>query len=379
MVPEGSWTQGSEHIMKRRTFLKGGAVAGATTLIAAIAAPAIAQGAPEIKWRLTSSFPKSLDTIFGTAQTFAKYVADATDNKFQIQTFAAGEIVPGLQALDAVSSATIEMAQTPLYFYIGKEPALAYATGAPFGMNHRHQHSWWSFGGGAELCNEALKPFKTHAILCGNSGTQMGGWFRKEIKTVDDLQGLKFRIAGMGGHVLARLGIVPQQIAGGEVYSALEKGSIDAAEFVGPYDDEKLGFYKVAKYYYFPGWWEGGAMLHMIVNEEKWNALPKQYQAVLNQAGSAAGAWMIEKYDSVNPAALKRLVAGGAELRAFPQPVMEACYKATQDHLNEIAEKSPLFKKTKESHDAYMKEVLFYTQIAENYYDNYLLSKMRKG
>ena len=161
---------------------------------------------------------------FGTAQTFAKYVADATDNKFQIQTFAAGEIVPGLQALDAVSSATVEMAQTPLYFYIGKEPALTYATGAPFGMNHRHQHSWWTFGGGADLCNEALKPFKAHAILCGNSGTQMGGWFRKEIKTVDDLKGLKFRIAGMGGHVLAKLGIVPQQIAGGEVYSALEKG-----------------------------------------------------------------------------------------------------------------------------------------------------------
>src|SRR5206468_3866765 len=260
----------------------GSAVAGAATLVAA---PAIAQGAPEIKWRLTSSFPKSLDTIFGTAQTFAKYVADATDNKFQIQTFAAGEIVPGLQALDAVSTATVEMAQTPLYFYIGKEPALAYATGAPFGMNHRHQHSWWTFGG--------------------------------------------------------------------DVYSALEKGSIDAAEFVGPYDDEKLGFYKVAKYYYFPGWWEGGAMLHMVVNEEKWNALPKQYQAILNQAGTAAGTWMIEKYDSVNPAALKRLVAGGAELRAFPQPVMEACYTATQDHLNEIAEKSALFKKTKESHDAY--------------------------
>ena len=197
-------------------------MAGATTLVAA---PAIAQSAPEIKWRLTSSFPKSLETIYGTAQTFAKYVADATDNKFQIQTFAAGEIVPGLQALDAVSTATVEMAQTPLYFYIGKEPALAYATGAPFGMNHRHQDSWWTFGGGAELCNEALKPLKAHAILCGNSGTQMGGWFRKEIKTVDDLKGLKFRIAGMGGHVLAKLGVVPQQIAGGDVYPALEKGS----------------------------------------------------------------------------------------------------------------------------------------------------------
>jgi TRAP-type mannitol/chloroaromatic compound transport system substrate-binding protein len=383
MAPEGSLRranglamQGSEYIMQRRSFLKGGAVVGATTLVAA---PAIAQSAPEIKWRLTSSFPKSLDTIYGTAQTFAKYVAEATDNKFQIQTFAAGEIVPGLQALDAVSSATVEIAQTPLYFYIGKEPALAYATGVPFGMNHRHQHSWWTFGGGDELCNEALKPFKARAILCGNSGTQMGGWFRKEIKTVDDLNGLKFRIGGMGGHVLARLGVVPQQLAAGDVYPALEKGSLDAVEFVGPYDDEKLGFYKVAKYYYFPGWWEGGAMLHMIVNEGKWDALPRQYQAILNQAGSAAGAWMLEKYDSVNPAALKRLIANGAELRAFPQPVMEASYKATQDHLNELAEKSVLFKKTKESHDAYMKELLFYTQIAENYYDNYLLGKMRKG
>ncbi|MEY9557136.1 TRAP-type mannitol/chloroaromatic compound transport system substrate-binding protein [Bradyrhizobium japonicum] len=292
--------------MKRRTFLKGGAVAGATTLVAA---PAIAQGAPEIKWRLTSSFPKSLDTIYGTAQTFAKYVAEATDNKFQIQTFAAGELVPGLQALDAVSVASVEMAQTPLYFYIGKEPALAYATGAPFGMNHRHQESWWYFGGGADLTNEALKPFKTHAILCGNSGTQMGGWFRKEIKTVDDLKGLKFRIAGMGGHVLARLGIVPQQLAGGDVYAALEKGSIDAAEFVGPYDDEKLGFQKVAKYYYFPGWWEGGAMLHMIVNDEKWASLPKQYQGD-RQSGCLGGrrldAGEIRQRESGGPEAADR-------------------------------------------------------------------------
>src|SRR3954464_6944631 len=168
----------------------------------------------------------------------------------------------------------------------------------------------------------------------------MGGWFRKEIKRVEDLNGLKFRIAGLGGHVLAKLGIVPQQIAGGDVYPALEKGTIDAAEFVGPYDDEKLGFYKVAKYYYFPGWWEGGAMLHMVVNDEKWNSLPKQYQAIVNQAASAAGAWMLEKYDNVNPTALKRLIANGTELRAFPPAVMDACYQATQDHLNEIAEKS---------------------------------------
>ena len=362
--------------MKRRTFLKSAALAGAAT---GVAAPAIAQTAPEIRWRLTSSFPKSLDTIYGTAQMFAKYVAEATDNKFQIQTFAAGEIVPGLQALDAVSSGAVECAQTPLYFYIGKEPTLAFTTGIPFGMNHRHQHSWWSFGGGAEITAEAMKPFKATAILCGNSGTQMGGWFRKEIKTVDDLKGLKFRIGGMGGHVLARLGIVPQQIAAGDVYPSLEKGTLDAAEFVGPYDDEKLGFYKVAKYYYYPGWWEGGAMLHMVVNDEKWASLPKSYQAIVSNAAAAAGAWMLEKYDSVNPAALKRLIANGTELRAFPQPVLEACYKATAEHLADLASKNALFKKALDSHHAYMKEVMFYTQIAENFYDNYLLAALRKG
>ena len=356
--------------MKRRTFLKGGALAGATTLVAA---PAIAQGAPEIKWRLTSSFPKSLDTIFGTAQTFAKYVADATDNKFQIQTFAAGEIVPGLQALDAVSSATVEMAQTPLYFYIGKEPALAYATGAPFGMNHRHQHSWWTFGGGAELCNEALKPFKAHAILCGNSGTQMGGWFRKEIKTPDDLNGLKFRIAGMGGHVLAKLGIVPQQIAGGEVYSALEKGSIDAAEFVGPYDDEKLGFYKVAKYYYYPGWWEGCGQAHNIMNLAKWNELPKPYQNAIITASGDAWGWVIGRYDNLNPPALKRLLAGGAQLRAFPQDVMEACYKSANDVYAELSKTNPMFKKMLDSLVPFRSDSYLWTQVAEMGFDNFMV------
>ena len=358
--------------MKRRTFLKGGAVAAATTLVAA---PAIAQSAPEIKWRLTSSFPKSLDTIFGTAQTFAKYVADATDNKFQIQTFAAGEIVPGLQALDAVGNATVEMAQTPLYFYIGKEPALAYATGAPFGMNHRHQHSWWSFGGGAELCNEALKPFKTHAILCGNSGTQMGGWFRKEIKTVDDLNGLKFRIAGMGGHVLAKLGVVPQQIAGGDIYPALEKGTIDAAEWVGPYDDEKLGFNKVAKYYYYPGWWEGNAQISLYVNLAKWQTLPKSYQAILTATCAEADLWTVSKYDTDNVAALKRLVGAGTQLRPFSREILDACYKAAQEFYAETSAKNEKFKKVYEPWKKFLEEEHQWFRVQEQNFDNYMLSK----
>src|SRR4051794_25646982 len=362
--------------MKRRTFLKGGAVAGATTLVAA---PAIAQGAPEIKWRLTSSFPKSLDTIYGTAQTFAKYVAEATDNKFQIQTFAAGELVPGLQALDAVSTASVDMAQTPLYFYIGKEPALAYATGAPFGMNHRHQESWWHFGGGADLTNEALKPFKAHAILCGNSGTQMGGWFRKEIKTVDDLKGLKFRIAGMGGHVLARLGVVPQQIAGGDIYPALEKGTIDAVEFVGPYDDEKLGFQKVAKYYYYPGWWEGGTAQHFLINTAKWESLPKSYQAVMTAAAGLANVEETGRYDTRNPQALRRLISSGAELRAFSQPVMEACLKAANEVYAETTAANADFKKVYDAMVAFRNDGYLWWQVAEYTYDNFMIRTRPRG
>ena len=362
--------------MKRRTFLKGGALAGATTLVAA---PAIAQSMPEIKWRLTSSFPKSLDTIFGTAQTFSKYVADATDNKFQIQTFAAGEIVPGLQALDAVSVASVEMAQTPLYFYIGKEPALAYATGVPFGMNHRHQASWWSFGGGDALVNEALKPFKAHAILCGNSGTQMGGWFRKEIKTVADLSGLKFRIGGIAGQVLQKVGVVPQQLAGGDIYPSLEKGTIDGAEWVGPYDDEKLGFQKVAKYYYYPGFWEGGPMVHAFANLDKWNELPKNYQAIVSNAAANANSWMAARYDLQNPSALKRLVAGGTQLRPFTNEVLEACLKATNELWAEISAKNPDFKKSIDAMQAYRSDEYLWWQVAEYTFDSFMIRSRTRG
>ena len=362
--------------MQRRTFLKAGAFSAAAS---ALASPAIAQSSPEIRWRLTSSFPKSLDTIFGTAQTLAKYVAEATDNKFQIQTFAAGEMIPGLQALDAVTNGSFECAQTPVYFYIGKEPALAFGTGIPFGLNARHQHSWWHFGGGAEIVNDVLAKFNAYGIVMGNSGTQMGGWFRREISTVEDLKGLKFRIGGMGGHVLARLGVVPQQIAPGDVYPALERGTIDAAEFVGAYDDEKLALQRVAKYYYYPGWWEGGAMMHLVVNLEKWQALPKHYQAIINHAAEAANNWMLAKYDVVNAPALRRLIAGGAELRAFSPAILEACWKACNDHYAEIAANNPIFKKALESHNAFRGDALFYWQIAEHYYDTSVLALMRRG
>jgi TRAP-type mannitol/chloroaromatic compound transport system substrate-binding protein len=361
--------------MKRRAFLKGAALAGA---VGAVASPAVAQSMPEVKWRLTSSFPKSLDTIFGTAETLAKYVSDATDGKFQIQCFAAGEIVPGLQALDAASNGIVECAHTPTYFYVGKEPALALGTGLPFGLNARHQHSWWHFAGGEAIVNEALAKFNTIGIVCGNSGTQMGGWFRNEIRTLDDLKGLKFRIGGIGGQVLAKLGVVPQQIAAGDIYPALERGTLDAVEFVGPYDDEKLGFNKVAKHYYYPGFWEGGAMLHLVINMEAWNKLPKLYQNILRMCAEAANNWMLAKYDAVNAPALRRLVAGGTELKAFPLPVLDAAWNAANELYGELSARSPLFKKGHDSMIAFRQEQYTWWQVAEYAFDSYQIRALRR-
>ena len=239
--------------MERRSFLKKASTAGAGVAAAAIAAPALAQGQPEVKWRLTSSFVKSLDTIYGGAEVIAKTVAAATNNKFQIQVFAAGEIVPGLQALDAVQNGTVQCCHTAPYYFFGKDPTFAFGCAIPFGMNARQQNAWVYHGGGKALLSEFFKGYNITSFPAGNTGAQMGGFFRKEIKTVADLQGLKFRIGGFAGTVLAKLGVVPQQIAAGDIYPALEKGTIDAAEWVGPYDDEKLGLGKVAKFYYAPG------------------------------------------------------------------------------------------------------------------------------
>ncbi len=262
--------------MKRRSFVKSAGLGlAASAAVGGVAAPAIAQSQPEIKWRLAASWPKSLDTLFGGADFLAKRVAEATDNKFQIRTFAGGEIVPALQVLDAVQNNTVELGHTAAYYYVGKDPTFTFDGTVPFGLNTRQQNAWYTHGGGGELLRDFYKGYNIYPIPAGNTGAQMGGWYRKEIKTVEDLKGLKFRIGGWAGSVLTKLGVVPQMLAGGDIYPALEKGTIDAAEWVGPYDDEKLGFYKIAKYYYYPGWWEGTAQLTLYVNLDQWNKLPK--------------------------------------------------------------------------------------------------------
>ena len=357
--------------MKRRKFI-GTAGAGMAGILAAGTAPAFAQGGPEIKWRLASSFPKALDTIHGAAEVISKRVAAATGNRFQVQVFAAGEIVPALQVADAVQNGTVQCGHTAPYYYVGKDPTFAFGTAIPFGMNARQYNAWWYVGGGDALFNEFLKEYGIHSMLAGNTGAQMGGWYRKEIKTVEDLRGLKMRIGGYAGQVLTKLGLVPQQIGGGEIYQALEKGTIDAAEWVGPYDDEKLGFNKVAKFYYYPGWWEGGPALHLFVNQKAWSELPKEYQAIVEAAAHEGNTMMLSRYDAGNPAALKRLVAGGAQLRAFPRPVMDACHKAAMELYSETSEKNPRFKKLYDHYSRFMEDQVLWFRVAEGNYDNYM-------
>jgi TRAP-type mannitol/chloroaromatic compound transport system substrate-binding protein len=356
--------------MKRREFLK---AAGVGLAASAVAAPAIAQSMPEVKWRLTASWPKSLDTLYGGCEHFAKRVAEITDNRFQIQVFAAGEIVPGLQVLDAVQNGTVEMGNTAMYYYWGKDPAFTFGTALPFGLNARQMNSWQRFAGGNELLNELLGKYGCIGIPAANTGAQMGGWFRKEIKSVADMSGLKFRIGGFGGTIIAKVGVVAQQLAGGDIYPALEKGSLDAAEWVGPYDDEKLGFYKVAKYYYYPGWWEGCGQAHNIMNLAKWNQLPKSYQAAIHAASSEAWEWVIGRYDHGNPAALKRLLSNGVQLRAFPQDVMEACYKAAGEVYAGLSASNPMFKKLYDSLAPFRSDSYLWMQIAEGGYDNFMI------
>ncbi len=360
--------------MERRSFIRNTGLAG---ILAAGSAPAFAQAAPEVKWRLASSFPKSLDTLFGAADLISKRCATATGGKFSIKTFAAGEIVPAFSVVDAVQNGTVECAHTAGYYFFGKDPTFAFVAAIPFGMNCRQQNAWMYHGGGLQLMREFFQEYNIINFPAGNTGAQMGGWFRKEIKSLNDLKGLKMRIGGTGGLPLAKLGVVPQQIPGGDIYPALEKGTIDAAEWVGPYDDEKLGLYKIAKYYYYPGWWEGETEIDLFVNTKAYEALPAEYKSILEAACAEANVDTVAKYDAVNPPALKRLLSNGAVLLPFPNEVMAACYRVSNEVYDEIASKNAKFNKVYEPWKKFRDDEVSWFSIAENRFDNFMIAAER--
>lgn len=363
--------------MDRRSFIKKAGVTGAGAAGAtALAAPAIAQEMPKITWRLTSSFPKSLDTIYGAAETMANHVKAATGGNFEIQVFAAGEIVGGLEAKNAAAEGTVEMAHTASYYYWGQDPTYALGTAIPFGLNARQTNAWFYQGGGNDLMNEFYATQNIYGMPCGNTGAQMGGWYRKEIKSMADLKGLKMRLGGgLVGEVMAKMGAVPQSIPAGEIYQSLEKGTLDAAEWVGPYDDEKLGFNKVAPYYYYPGWWEGGPEVSFYVNTKAQAALSAENKAILEAACAYAAEDMLSKYDALNPIALKKLVANKTKLLPFPKDVMEGSFKASMEVFAANDAKSPEWKKIYADMKNFQRDQLLWFRFCEAGFDNFMYTR----
>jgi len=354
--------------MDRRSLIKHAGIAG---VLSAGVAPAVhAQAA--IRWRLASSFPKSLDTIFGAADTFARQIKAMSGGKFEVSVHAAGELMPAFGVVDGVQNGTIECAHTAPYYFFGKDETFALGCAIPFGLNSRQMTAWMYEGNGLKLMREFYAKYNMVSFPGGNTGSQMGGWFRKEIKSMADLKGLKMRIGGFGGKILERLGAVPQNIPGGEIYQSLEKGTIDAAEWIGPYDDQKLGFNKVAPFYYYPGWWEGGPQLDFFINQKAFDALSAENKAIVEAAASQAHVVMQARYDALNPTALKQLVGAGSKLRPFPADMMNAAFKAASDVYAELSAKNENWKKVYADYAKFRADQNLWFRFTEATFDRFM-------
>ena len=357
--------------MDRRSLIKNAGIAG---VLAAGVAPAVhAQAA--VRWRLSSSFPKALDTIFGAAEVFAKQVKAMSGGKFEISVHAGGEITPPFGVVDAVQQGSIEMAHTAPYYFHGKNEAFALGCAIPFGLNSRQMSAWMYEGNGLKLMREFYAKYGMISFPGGNTGAQMGGWYRKEIKSAADIKGLKMRIGGFAGRVLERMGGVPQNIPGGEIYSALEKGTIDSAEWVGPYDDQKLGFNKVAPFYYYPGWWEGGPQLDFFINQKAYDALSAENKAIVESAASHAHVEMQARYDAKNPTALKQLVGSGTKLRPFPNDVMALAFKESEALYQELNGKNEDWKKIFADYSKFRADSNLWFRFTEAKFDSFMQSQ----
>ncbi len=375
--------QREEKHMERREFLSLAAKGafGAAALAACTTGNSDLDGAlqasdlPELNWDLATSWPTSLDTIFGGAQTFADRVTKMTGGRFTINARAAGEVVPALEILQSAQSGAIRAGHTASYYYVGLDNATAFGTALPFGLTDRQQNAWLYDSGGLELMQSFYaEKFGVIQFPAGNTGVQMGGWFNKEINSVADLQGLKMRIPGLGGKVMEKLGVTVQVIPGGEIFQSLQTGAVDAAEWVGPYDDTKLDFQSVAKFYYYPGWWEPGPTLEVQIpleGEQGWNSLPEEYQEVIKTAAAEANVSMMSKYDAVNPGALQDIIDNSdVTLLPFPDDVMQAAEEASFELYDEFSSDST-FKSIFDEWVGFRKSVRQWFDLAENSFSNY--------
>jgi TRAP-type mannitol/chloroaromatic compound transport system substrate-binding protein len=362
--------------MKRRQFFKAlsaGLVAGSAC------EPSFAQTTQDVKWRLVSSFPRGRDLLFGASEAFAKRLLEITNGRFKIEVSASNEIVAGLQALDAVQEGKVELCHTSSNYYVGKDPAFCFGSGLPFGLNSRQQSAWLLEGGGKVLFNDFCEKYNLKPILCGSTGAKMGGWFKKEIRTTADLKGLKLRIGGLGALILSKLGVVPQALAGADIYNALEAGTIDGADWLSPYDDEKLKLVKVAPFYHYPGWWEGSAQLHLFINLEKWQTLSPSFQAAFYAAAAETGVLLQARYDVENASSLIRLIKAGTQFRPFSQEVLEACWTSAEATYTELSAASPNFKTMYDSLVAFRSDEYLWWQVAEYSYDTFMIRTRAKG
>jgi TRAP-type mannitol/chloroaromatic compound transport system substrate-binding protein len=359
----------AEFSLRRRRLLGAAAVATTAGALASCRIRRVedvkaGSALPLVRWRMATSWPHSLDTIFGGAESISRRLREMSEGRFLIQPFAAGELVPGLEVLEAVQNGSVECGHTASYYYLGKNPALAFGTAVPFGLTAQQQNAWLYEGGGQEAIDGLYADFGVRSFPAGNTGVQMGGWFKRRLEGLASLQGLKMRIPGLGGKVMAALGVNVQVLPGGEIFLALDRGAIDAAEWTGPYDDEKLGLNKAARFYYTPGWWEPGPTLTALVNQQAWSKLPPEYQAMFAAACHEANGLMLSRYETRNAAALQRLVKGGTQLEFYGEPILQAAREATDQILADSAADAT-FKKVYDQWRAFRQEVFAWNRVNE--------------
>lgn len=354
--------------MRRRTLLRATAFGTGTGL--AIAKPAVGQSEavlsnrPNIRWRMATSWPKSSDIVFGNINLLCQRVSEMTSGRFVITPYESGELVPGLAVMDAVAEGTVECGHTAAYYYIDKNPALAFSTTVPFGLNAQQHLTWLLDGGGLEVLADLYADLGIVHFPAGSTGAQMGGWFRRKIEVLSDLQGLKMRIPGLAGNILERLGVEIKVLPGNEIFASLEQGTIDAAEWIGPYEDERLGLNRVAPYYYYPGWWEPGTTYEIQINRGEWDQLPAEYQEALKTATLEAHVQMLAAYDSANGSALERLLISGTELFVYSDEILNAAREETFAWYEETAKTDGQFRDVYESWKIFREQVYDWDAIA---------------